>query len=220
MDNCGVESTEFSKNTFDCTDLGEQSITITAADAAGNTSTGTVALTILDTMSPFFITCVEDINVTVGEMVTYEMPQADDNCAVADLTLTEGLASGNVFPEGETKVSYMATDPSGNIACCSFIVNAEMTTATADQNNWTSKFLVYPSPAVDHINIYFNELIPGPLSIHILEPSGKIAHQVSYLESAKQEIGIDVTHLRSGIYYLKLYQQGLSSVRKIMVLAH
>jgi hypothetical protein len=220
MDNCGVESTEFSKNTFDCNDLGEQNITITALDAASNSSTGMIPLTILDTISPFFITCVEDINVAVGEVVTYQNPAADDNCGVVELLLTEGLASGNVFPEGETKVSYMATDASGNIACCSFIVRVEMTTATDDQNDLVAELLVYPNPARDHIKVYFNESITGNFSMRIFEPSGKMVDQINYPASPTREVSIDIAHLPPGVYYLKIDLPEFSTVRKMMVPAH
>ena len=130
MDNCGVESTTVSENTFSCVDTGTVNVLITATDPSGNVSMGTVEITVLDTISPTFTSCVNDIEVSVGEVVTYDIPQATDNCEVVSLIMTEGLESGMVFPEGETKVSYMATDPSGNISCCSFFVTVQMTTDT------------------------------------------------------------------------------------------
>ncbi len=42
------------------------------------------------------------------------------DCAAAVPTLTAGLASGSVFPFGETTVSYSYTDPSGNTSTSSF----------------------------------------------------------------------------------------------------
>ena len=59
-DNCTSAIVEISPNAFDCSDLGEQVITITATDEAGNTSSTTVVVTIEDNLPPT-VDCPSDI---------------------------------------------------------------------------------------------------------------------------------------------------------------
>ena len=54
--------------------------------------------------------------------MTYNLPAVSDNCEVAELTLTEGLASGETFPVGETEVSFEVIDIHGNESECTFVV--------------------------------------------------------------------------------------------------
>ena len=61
--------------------------------------------------------------ILVLPVVTYELPTANDNCdGCRQLTLTEGLASGEAFPLGETTVTYTATDAAGNKVTTTFTV--------------------------------------------------------------------------------------------------
>ncbi len=74
------------------------------------------------------ITCPADIAVNVSEMdgcfvvVEYPTPGATDNCELASVELTEGLASGSLFPVGVNTVTYTATDAAGNQSTCSFTI--------------------------------------------------------------------------------------------------
>jgi hypothetical protein len=104
---------------------GQTTIVITATDAAGNTSTCSVAVRILDATAPV-IACPASITVgndvdKCGANVTYSIPTATDDCPNVTLSRT-GLASGAFFPVGSTTVVYTATDVAGNTATCSFTV--------------------------------------------------------------------------------------------------
>lgn len=127
-DNCNlisVEQTEGdpSGSTFE---TGVHVITYEATDEAGNTSTCSFTITIVDEVDPTISDCPEDITVdnTPGEcgaIVEYAAPVGDDNCDFT-LSLTEGLDSGSQFPVGTTTVTWTVTDNSGNTASCSFDV--------------------------------------------------------------------------------------------------
>ncbi|MFZ6053482.1 HYR domain-containing protein, partial [Halocola ammonii] len=99
--------------------VGETTVTYLVTDAAGNTSECSFTVTVLDTEAPV-IECPEDI-VQEEEVVIYDLPQFSDNCG-AEITLIEGLASGEEFPHGYTTVTYEAVDEAGNATSCSFTV--------------------------------------------------------------------------------------------------
>jgi hypothetical protein len=80
----------------------------------------------LDTTKPVFTSCPSNIVANAGAncnaTVTYSAPTATDNCKTPSVILTQGLASGSVFPKGITTVSYLANDSNGNTRTCTFTV--------------------------------------------------------------------------------------------------
>jgi len=123
-DNCGIASVVISKENFDCSNLGTNTVTLTVTDIHGNVSTAQATVTVIDNQVPV-ITSPANISViatsAAGAMVTYVAPVGTDNCAVTTV-MTAGLASGSTFPIGTTTVTYTATDASGNTASSSFTV--------------------------------------------------------------------------------------------------
>lgn len=55
-DGCGVTSTTIDITSFDCSNLGANTVTLTATDIHGNTSTGTTTVTVIDNIAPTVIT--------------------------------------------------------------------------------------------------------------------------------------------------------------------
>jgi len=104
-----------------------QLVTITVADANGNTASCDFTLTLDDDTAPT-ISCPGDITtgVDVGECfatVTWTPPVGTDNCAVGlTTTQTGGSAPGSTFPVGTSTIEYTVTDGGGNTAVCSFDV--------------------------------------------------------------------------------------------------
>lgn len=123
-DNCTVASVTIEPSVFDCSDLGEQNVTITATDNAGNTSSMTITVTVVDNTPPS-VTCPANLVACWYEnAVSYNAPVAQDNCLSVggNFDLLEGLPSGSEFPLGETVQTYAYTDASGNTGTCSFTV--------------------------------------------------------------------------------------------------
>ena len=110
---------------------GTNTVTITVADQAGNTTNCTTSFIVADTMLPQ-ITCQSNLtnNVSISQssaVVTFSTPTAVDNCSVT-ATVTCVPASGSIFPLGTTPVVCTAVDPAGNTTSCTFSV-----TVTAPQ---------------------------------------------------------------------------------------
>ncbi|MGB0136612.1 MAG: HYR domain-containing protein [Flavobacteriales bacterium] len=118
--------------------VGTTVVTWEVTDSFGNTASCSFEVTVEDKEAPA-IACPEDIAVDTdlgvcGAVVTYNLPAVSDNCEVAELTLTEGLASGETFPVGETEVSFEVIDIHGNESECTFVVtvtDAEAPTVVA-----------------------------------------------------------------------------------------
>ncbi|MDT0644384.1 HYR domain-containing protein [Zunongwangia sp. F363] len=109
--------------------VGVTTVTFTVTDEAGNTAVCSFTVTITDDQAPVIeemdnIVVPTDEN-SCGAIVNYESPSATDNCEIENVTLTEGLASGEEFPTGTTTVTYTATDNNGNTATTTFSVTVE-----------------------------------------------------------------------------------------------
>lgn len=122
-DECTIANWTISPATFNCGQLGPQTVTLTATDQNGNTATATATATVTDNSAPV-LTCPQDIQASeCNAAVTYTLPLVSDNCAANTTpTLVSGLPSGSVFPVGTVQQEFSVTDQSGNTGVCSFTV--------------------------------------------------------------------------------------------------
>jgi cysteine-rich repeat protein len=113
-------SSSLSGSTFD---VGITPVTWTATDSSDNTASCSIDITIADDQDPE-ITCPEDIEAepvsTSGAPVSFDDPEISDNCP--DPTLACAPESESDFEIGDTGVSCLSTDDSGNQSSCAFTV--------------------------------------------------------------------------------------------------
>ncbi len=136
-DNCGVESLTLTEGLASGEEfpIGTTTVTYTATDASGNTSTVSFDVNITDNEAPT-IACPKSFTVSVeygvtSTVVNYEEITASDNCGETTVTMTNGIASGEEFPVGETLIEYTVVDANGNESSCSFTITVEEDPAPA-----------------------------------------------------------------------------------------
>ncbi len=104
--------------------LGVEVITLTATDEDGNVTTCTFSVEVIDTTAPV-IECPEDqtealsddCDTVIGDYLG--LVTANDNCS--PVALAQSPIAGTVITEN-TEVTVTATDDSGNVTTCSFMV--------------------------------------------------------------------------------------------------
>lgn len=124
-DNCdnNVTITE-SHASGDTFPLGTTTVTYTATDAAGNATTCTFNVTVIDQTGPEVTNCPADIEITTAgceSIATWDDIVAIENCST--VTQSSNFSSGDTFPLGNTVVTYTFTDDLGNESQCSFNVS-------------------------------------------------------------------------------------------------
>src|SRR2546421_446238 len=103
--------------------LGQHTVTLTATDNHGASSSSTAIVTVVD-QTPPTITAPSAVSIDTGPGATscgafisdamLGAATASDNCSV---TITrDGVSAGNLFPVGTTIITYTATDAGGNTA--------------------------------------------------------------------------------------------------------
>jgi hypothetical protein len=122
VDNCTTNpNVVITPNVFTCADLGQVSVTIFASDAAGNISTTTKVVTVVDASAPVLVSTPQNVTLAACNANFTYAYQVTDNCGYT-ATMTSGYASGSLFPVGTTTVTWQFADQSGNVTTHTFNV--------------------------------------------------------------------------------------------------
>ena len=156
-DNCTATSailiTQSPNNNSILQGTQNHAVTITAQDNAGNNSSCTFQVTLVDTISPTFLNCLADRSANVTTNCNYTLPDyttqtvGTDNCDNT-LSITQQPAAGSTVGIGSQEITLVLSDDSGNTDTCRFDVNVTDITAPnivcpANQNKVANTSCVY-----------------------------------------------------------------------------
>ena len=185
-DNCGVDTLEIDIDTFDCSNVGENTVILTVTDVNGNASTCTSTVTVEDVTAPE-ITC-NDITVELGADGTVTIDPMDiaagssDACGIATYELN--IDTFTCIDVGNSTVILTVTDVNGNQSSCS-------ATVTVEDN-------IAPELVCMDVTLELNEdgiayIIPSQLVDTINDPCGVLVFTADVDEVTCADIGTPVT---------------------------
>jgi|GEM_PF-5167980 len=124
FDNCTIVSRSLNKYTFDCSNVGPNTITLTVVDQSGNSHNVSTTVNVIDIRKPI-LNCVNgsvefngqtQITLIISDLVT-----ATDNCGVPSIVLNPAVITcaqlGSVVP-----VLITVTDVNNNVETCTVYV--------------------------------------------------------------------------------------------------
>ena len=126
-DNCGITSLTVDPSTFDCSDIGANTVTLTATDASGNTATCSAIVTVEDNIDPAAV--CQDITIQLDATGNASIAAIDvdggstDNCSITNLAVTPNAFT--CINLGATTVTLSVTDAGGNVSTCVANVTVE-----------------------------------------------------------------------------------------------
>ena len=128
-DNCSI-TMELDITSFDCDDLGPNTVVFTVTDLANNASTQTAIVTVEDNLDILiagpvnFTEYTSSTETECGMIVTYDPVTVTDNCDQGGVSILQaaGLGSGALFPVGVTTETYEITEGDGTVTDYSFDV--------------------------------------------------------------------------------------------------
>ena len=118
-DNCSATASNNAPTSFP---LGSTTVTWTATDGSGNSTTATQVVTVVDNIDPT-VSCPSDFTAygaadSTLTSVSWTAATATDNCSID--TVYSDVQIGAYLPLGATTITYVAIDGSGNSDTCSF----------------------------------------------------------------------------------------------------
>jgi gliding motility-associated-like protein len=127
IDACGIASMVVSPNTFDCTNVGPNTVILTVTDGSGNSSNCTSTVTIEDNIAPNAV--CQDITIQLNAAGNAAITGADIDNGSSDACGIQSLAaSPNIFTcseVGPNNVTLTVTDVNGNLSTCNAIVTVQ-----------------------------------------------------------------------------------------------
>src|SRR5690606_30420804 len=141
LDVCGIASYNLDINTFDCSNIGDNTVVLTVTDVNGNSETCTAIVTIEDNTSPVLV--CQDFTIEIGADGTATLDPSnviasnDDACGI--LTVAVDITQFSCADIGTpVTVQVFSQDNNGNLATCMATVTAvdllaPVVTCPADQ---------------------------------------------------------------------------------------
>ena len=119
-DNCGIASTTIDISTFDCSNVGPNTVTLTVTDVNGNVSTCTSTVTVQD-VTPPIVACQSisvdlDASGNASILASQINNGSTDECGIASMTVSP--SSFTCAEVGLNSVTLTVTDNSGNVSTC------------------------------------------------------------------------------------------------------
>jgi hypothetical protein len=120
-DNVGIGSMEVTPNSFNCSNLGSNTVTLKVTDTNGNTALCPAIVIVQDTMAPSITAYPANFSATVSSNCGYELGDltsqlvALDNCTVpAKLQISQQPPAGTMLEHGTHTILFAVSDESGN----------------------------------------------------------------------------------------------------------
>ena len=138
-DNCGVATLALSKTSFDCSNVGDNSVTLTVTDVNGNSSTAIAIVTVKDEVAP--VAKCQNIAVYLDQSGTVSITASQinngstDACGIASISISQTLFTA----AGTYPVILTVTDVNGNSSTCSATVTVNKRPVTLVYNGDNSE---------------------------------------------------------------------------------
>lgn len=195
-----------SKTSFNCSNLGSNTVTLTVTDEAGNSASAPATITVEDVTAPI-VTCPADQTVDVNA-VEYTLPDyfgtgdltVSDNCS---FTVVQSPVAGTKLTHGIHNITFAVTDAAGNVATCNFDLTVnDLSLGIDDYELSDSDVLLFPNP-VHHILTIKNVGHLELLSADIVDITGKTMNIIN-LQQMGLSKEISLENFASGMYFVKI----------------
>ena len=204
-DNCGISSLSNDAPDADEFPIGVTTVTWTAVDIYGNSSTYEQIINVLDQISPEAI-CA-DINLTLENGIAFITvedigSESSDQCGIESIELSQYEFTEEHI--GENSVTLTVTDYAGNSSTCEALVTVEPGLSVTD--NIVQNLIVYPNPSSDFI--YLNTDFVMDYTVY-----NSIGQKIS---EGKTDREINISDLQLGVYYFRFKKDNQTTIRKVI----
>jgi hypothetical protein len=126
-DNCSITGLSLAPTTFNCSNIGSNTVLLTGTDQSGNNATCSANVSVLDTIRPTMICQNATLNLNAAGQATLTVANINngsfDNCAITTFTLSK--TTFTCADLGPNTITLTGTDQSGNTADCTANVTVQ-----------------------------------------------------------------------------------------------
>ncbi len=215
-DNSGSYSVSIDINFFDCSNIGENEVTLTVIDPYENTDTCIAIVTIEDNMEPE-INCPENQTLQAGADGTIILPDyvlnnevsATDNCS-ENLIIIQNPNAGEPIGVGSNTITFETTDDQGNSSSCSFEIEV-LPFLNNDDHYFINGLSIYPNPSSNLVTV--NSKTDLLSIISVFDINGKQILDINTINSETKTL--DISNFSNGIYFMTINNQVTKKLIKI-----
>ena len=210
LDGCGVASVVASQMAFNCSNIGANTITITAIDINGNVSMKDATVTVVPSGATApVITIIGDNPQEIPQGSAYVELGATTNDG--SMVMIEA-SSVDVNSIGSYNVIYTARDLSCN-AALEVIRTVNVVPVLHTEDAAFSKGIrIYPNPVYDIVTIKSDQNVMT--QIRMVDISGRVMAQT--LQGVGTTYQMDVSNMSQGVYFLEITSEGKQAVKRIV----
>nr|WP_271711531.1 T9SS type A sorting domain-containing protein [Marinigracilibium pacificum] len=215
-----IENLKFEVNfsQFDCSDLGDNQVTLFVTDLEGNIGSATSLVTVLDTLSPVIL-IKDTVLVFNGYLISLSAVDLDigsyDNCGIKSISLSKEIFGESDL--GINNVEFVAYDYSDNNS----IVNFNITLSNgllAINPNKVNEFKVYPNPSKGRVSFINSSGTVNEYEIFIYTTDGKLERKLySGIFQNNEEVSVSIVDLKASIYILQFRSDNEIFYKKLMI---
>ena len=130
-DNCSINQLQININSFDCSNIGTNTVSLTVTDVNGNSSTCDAIVTVVDNASPQAVCNNLNVGLNPNGVVTINAASlataSTDPCGIASITANQ--TTFTCADIGPNVITVTVIDNNGNQTTCSSIVTVSDVTA-------------------------------------------------------------------------------------------
>lgn len=220
-DSQGTITLSVSPNTFNCSNIGSNTVTLTVTDEEGFSDSCTAIVTVVDAIAPqIFCPPNETIlleandSYILNDYIVEEIVTILDNCTNPIINYSQNPAPGTILEVGVHIISFTAEDYSGNSSNCSFELNLEEILDLNETELFTSLFL-FPNPAINKIHLSNPKKIELK-ELTIYDLTGRKIYSYN-LTNIKEEFSIDISNLTKGNYLIIIKGNKKAIIKQITI---
>ncbi|MCC9065442.1 gliding motility-associated C-terminal domain-containing protein [Flavobacterium piscisymbiosum] len=153
-DNCAIDKIEINKTSFNCSNIGLNTVTLTVTDVNGNSASKNATVTVRDKINPIVVTQNITVQLDFSGTSTITADQINngstDNCAIDQLTLDK--TTFNCDNLGDNIVTLTVKDTSGNLSSATATVTV-LPLSPPVFSNLTQEFCAIENPVISSIAV-------------------------------------------------------------------
>ncbi|WP_432410226.1 HYR domain-containing protein [Rasiella sp. SM2506] len=205
-------------DTFDCGDVGTPiQVTLSVTNGNGTIDTCTAIVNVVDTLDPV-INCPESQTVQTNGTL-YSLPDyvalgevyAEDNC-LDTTNISQTPVAGTLLDNGEYTINFVATDPSGNEAACSFRLTIEGVLDIPTQENLAT-LSIFPNPATNVVNLSNPNHI-NLKEVQLYDVTGRLIKTFKIDNATAHQM--DISEIASATYFLLISSENGQLIKQLV----